>query len=66
MLRLEGFGASVEARERSLAATLGFKNGDVLQAVNNTKIESANTPTMSAMTGLPPIRSMMVATVALA
>ena len=36
-LRLSGM------RSGSLAATLGFKNGDVLQAVNNTKIESANT-----------------------
>jgi membrane-associated protease RseP (regulator of RpoE activity) len=30
-------------RPGSLAATLGLRNGDVLQAVNNDKIESANT-----------------------
>jgi len=30
-------------RSGSIAGALGLRNGDVLQAVNNTKIESANT-----------------------
>ena len=30
-------------RAGSIANAVGLKNGDILQAVNNTKIESANT-----------------------